>query len=92
MNQYEISINVLPRLKPGVLIHFHDILYPFVYPEAWFREGRAWNEVYLIRAFLQNNPDYEILLFGCLVAAESPLTDINDRHLDMPLPCPTHGD
>jgi hypothetical protein len=34
----------------------------------WFREGRAWNEVYLIRAFLQNNPDYKILLFGSFVA------------------------
>ena len=54
--------------NPGVLIHFHDILYPFVYPEAWFREGRAWNEAYLIRAFLQNNPDYKILLFGSYVA------------------------
>ena len=63
-----VLFNVLPRLKPNVLIHFHDILYPFVYPEAWFREGRAWNEVYLIRAFLQNNPDYRILLFGSYVA------------------------
>jgi hypothetical protein len=24
--------------------------------------------------------------------AEGPLTEINDRHLDIPLPCPTHGD
>ena len=63
-----VVFNVLPRLKPGVLIHFHDIVYPFVYPEEWFREGRAWNEAYLIRAFLQNNPDYRILLFGSYVA------------------------
>jgi predicted O-methyltransferase YrrM len=63
-----IVFSILPRLKPGVLIHFHDILYPFEYPEAWFREGRAWNETYLVRAFLQNNQAYTILLFGSYVA------------------------
>jgi predicted O-methyltransferase YrrM len=63
-----VVFNVLPRLKPGVLIHFHDIMYPFVYPADWFREGRAWNEAYLVRAFLQNNPDYKILLFGSYMA------------------------
>jgi hypothetical protein len=73
-----LVFNVLPRLKPGVLIHFHDILYPFEYPEAWFREGRAWNEAYLIRAFLQNNPAYEILLFGSYVARRfQPLLEHN---------------
>ena len=49
-------------------IHFHDVLYPFEYPEVWFREGRAWNEAYLLRAFLQNNRAYKILLFGSYVA------------------------
>lgn len=27
-----IVFNVLPRLRPGVLVHFHDIFYPFEYP------------------------------------------------------------
>jgi Methyltransferase domain len=26
---------ILPRLKPGVFIHFHDIFYPFEYPPQW---------------------------------------------------------
>jgi hypothetical protein len=47
-----------------VVVHIHDIFFPFEYPDDWFREGRAWNEVYLVRAFLQNNRDYEILLFA----------------------------
>lgn len=55
---------VLPRLRPGVIVHVHDIFYPFEYPRAWVEEGIAWNEVFLLRAFLQNNPNYEILLFN----------------------------
>lgn len=26
---------VLPRLKPGVIVHFHDIFLPFGYPSSW---------------------------------------------------------
>lgn len=63
-----IFFNILPRLKPGVLIHFHDIFFPFELPKAWIT-GRKWfwNENYLLRAFLMNNKDYEILLFNDLL-------------------------
>jgi len=30
------SIRVLPLLKPGVLVHIHDIFTPYDYPEEWF--------------------------------------------------------
>jgi hypothetical protein len=58
--------NVLPLLKKGVLIHFHDIFYPFEYPEAWVMgsSGFGWNEAYTLRTFLMNNSDYEIVLFN----------------------------
>jgi hypothetical protein len=59
-----LIFSVLPRLQSGVLVHFHDIFYPFEYPLAWLREGRAWNEVYLLRAFLQFNSAFEVLLFN----------------------------
>lgn len=56
---------VLPRLKPGVLVHFHDIFYPFEYPERWVVENnQSWNELYYLQAFLTNNREYEILLFN----------------------------
>lgn len=58
-----ILFNILPLLKSGVVIHFHDIAYPFEYPIDWIKEGRSWNEIYLIRAFLMHNAAYEILLF-----------------------------
>ncbi len=58
-----IIFEVLPRLKPGVIIHIHDIYLAYEYPAAWLREGRAWNEVYLLRAFLEYNDRFRILLF-----------------------------
>ena len=62
-----IVFNILPLLKPGVIIHFHDIFYPFDYPAEWLRQGRFWNEAYLLRAFLQFNNDFEILLFPSML-------------------------
>ena len=55
---------ILPVLNSGVIIHIHDIFYPFEYPKEWVRLGRNWNEDYLVKAFLMYNKDYEILLFS----------------------------
>jgi predicted O-methyltransferase YrrM len=60
---------VLPRLKSGVLIHFHDMFNKFEYPLSWiFDHNRSWNEIYTLRAFLMNNDAYEILLFSDFIA------------------------
>jgi len=55
---------ILPLLKKGVIIHIHDIYWPFEYPENWVLSGKAWNEAYLVKAFLQFNTSFEILLFN----------------------------
>src|SRR5579875_453538 len=55
---------ILPRLRRGVYVHFHDVFYPFEYPEEWVREGRAWTEAYLLRAFLAFNREFEIVAFN----------------------------
>lgn len=60
---YEV-FEILPSLAPGVIIHFHDMFFPFEYPKEWVYEGRNWNEIYLLRAFLNYNQDFEILLFS----------------------------
>jgi hypothetical protein len=63
-----ILFNILPVLKPGVLIHFHDIFFPFELPREWVLKYHFyWNENYLLRAFLMNNSAYEILLFNTLL-------------------------
>jgi hypothetical protein len=60
-----LMFEVLPALKPGVLIHFHDIFYPFELPKKWIVENRwFWNENYLLHAFLMNNNKYEIINFN----------------------------
>jgi len=59
-----IVFDILPLLAPGVYVHVHDIFHPFEYPRAWIEEGRAWNEIYLLRAFLQYNDEFEIVLMN----------------------------
>lgn len=59
-----ILLRILPRLKQGVLVHFHDVFYPFSYPASWIREGRAWNESLFLRAFLVGNPQFQLVAFN----------------------------
>lgn len=65
-----IIFNILPKLHKGVLIHFHDILWPFEYPKNWLKQGIAWNEAYALRAFLQHNTHYEILYFNDFISSQ----------------------
>ena len=67
-----ILLRVLPRLKAGVFIHFHDVFYPFSYPAAWIREGRAWNESLFLRAFLLGNSQFEIVTFNSFAGHSLP--------------------
>lgn len=55
---------IFPRLKKGVIIHIHDIFFPFTYPLEWLRKGRSYTEAFLLRALLMNNDQYEILFFN----------------------------
>lgn len=63
-----IFFEILPRLKKGVLIHFHDIFYPFEYPKDWVYAGRAWNEAYMLRSFLQYNDAFRVVMFNTYLA------------------------
>jgi hypothetical protein len=60
-----LLFEALPNLNSGVLIHIHDIFYPFEMPKHWVQENRwFWNENYLLHAFLINNHDFEIVAFN----------------------------
>jgi len=64
-----LFFDVLPRLRPGVLIHVHDIFLPLEYPKAWaIDDNRSWNEQYLLRALLMFSTRFRVL-FGCAYAA-----------------------
>lgn len=61
---YEL-FSILPNLRPGVLIHFHDIQYPFEYPDQWiFDMNHSWNEIYVLRAFLMFNTAFRVEFWG----------------------------
>jgi hypothetical protein len=56
---------ILPRLAEGVLVHVHDIMWPFEYPRRWLiEENRSWNEAQFLRAFLSGNRSYRIEMFS----------------------------
>jgi predicted O-methyltransferase YrrM len=59
-----ILFEILPSLQSGVMIHFHDIFYPFEYPKEWVYGGKNWNEDYFLKAFLMYNQKFEIKLFS----------------------------
>jgi hypothetical protein len=54
---------ILPRLRPGVAVHLHDVFLPGDYPAEWVADGRDWNELYLLQAFLAFNSAFEVV-FG----------------------------
>ena len=58
-----IFFDRLPTLAPGVHVHFHDVFYPFEYPREDVYKKWAWNELYLLRAFLCYNREFQITLF-----------------------------
>ena len=56
-------LQILPRLKKGVLVHIHDIFTPRDYLPEWLhQENKFWNEQYLLEAFLTLNRDFEVVL------------------------------
>lgn len=66
-----IILDVLPRLAPGVIVHFHDIFLPLEYPQVWFTEFEyLWAEQYLLQAFLAYNEAFEVILPAQLLAQD----------------------
>jgi hypothetical protein len=58
-----LFLEVLPRLNPGVIVHVHDIFFPFDYRRDWvMEEFRFWTEQYLLQAFLSFNSQFEVLM------------------------------
>jgi hypothetical protein len=60
-----LFLDVVPSVRPGVLIHIHDIPMPYEYAEVYFTNPTFrmfWTESYLLQAFLAYNHAFEILL------------------------------
>jgi hypothetical protein len=67
-----LFLEVLPRLKRGVMVHIHDVYVPYEYPREHFfgPNKKFWNEQYLLEALLTENPHWEILLPAFMVQTE----------------------
>ena len=73
---HRIFFEILPRLQPGVLIHFHDIFLPWDYPRHWLKDLKIfWNEQYLLLAFLMFNEAFTPLLANHYLLRQQ-LTDL----------------
>ncbi len=60
--------SLMPRLRSGVIVHFHDIGYLFEYPNKWIYDfNYSWNEAYVLRAFLMYNTEFEIIFWHSLL-------------------------
>ncbi|HTY19382.1 MAG TPA: class I SAM-dependent methyltransferase [Myxococcota bacterium] len=68
-----LYLEVLPRLRPGVVVHVHDVFLPGEYPADWIRNEHVfWNEQYLLQAFLAFNSAFEVLLAASFLHLEHP--------------------
>lgn len=74
-----LLLEVLPRLRPGVLVHVHDIYLPEDYPASW-NVDQAWgyDEQYLLHALLTFTTAFTVVWPGRWVLRER-LNDL--RHL-----------
>lgn len=72
-----IFLEILPRLKPGTLVHFHDILLPYDYPPQW--ANRWYSEQYLLACHLLGGGSrLRVVLPNAFISQEAELTQILD--------------
>jgi predicted O-methyltransferase YrrM len=57
-----LLLEVVPALRPGVLVHVHDVFTPRDYPEEWSRRRWFWTEQYVVEALLSHSTQLEIVL------------------------------
>ena len=62
---------IIPALKPGVVIHVHDVFLPYEYPKRFFYDCPGWGEQYMLHALLQSG-FYSMLWPGYYLQQERP--------------------
>ena len=72
-----VFLDILPRLKPGVLVHIHDVTLPYDYPEGWVRWHFA--EQYLLACYLLARGNrFDIVFAGAFASSDDPLKRVMD--------------
>jgi len=68
-------LEILPRLKKGVIVHIHDIYLPYDYPQ--FMCDRFYSEQYGLAMYLLANPKkYETILPNFFVHEDKELSEV----------------
>lgn len=67
-----IYLDIMPRLKPGVFIHIHDIFLPYLYSRDLMHNFFDWQETSLVLALLTNNPRLSVLCCESALHYERP--------------------
>lgn len=58
---YEM-LQILPVIKVGAIVHWHDIMIPVDYPKLWIEHGNMfWNETYMVQTFMMFNKSFRII-------------------------------
>lgn len=66
-------LEILPRLRPGVRVHIHDVTLPNDYPPAYNR--RYYSEQYLLAAYLlARGTRFDVLLPNAFILQDSELS------------------
>lgn len=82
-----LYLDILPKLRKGVIIHIHDIFLPRHYPKDWvIQQRRFWTEQYLLQAFLTYNRNYEVMWCGSFIY----LKHLSELKSAIPLPSEAH--
>jgi len=69
-------LDIIPRLKPGVLVEIHDIFLPYDYPPHW--KNRYYSEQYLLAvSLLAKGNQYDILLPNAFISKKPILNILN---------------
>ena len=68
-------LEILPRLKRGVIVHIHDIYLPYDYPQ--FMCNRFYSEQYGLAMYLLANPEkYETILPNYFISEDKELSEL----------------
>jgi predicted O-methyltransferase YrrM len=78
-----LLLDVIPSLNPGVVVHLHDIPFPYITPpEHWVLDRLMfWQEPVLLKALLTHNSTLEITYCCSFLARREP------QNLKLAFPC-----
>lgn len=69
-----IFMDIMPRLKAGVIVHFHDIWLPDDYQPAW--SDRYYTEQYMLAMLLMFSNQFEIMLPNHFITHDEELSSV----------------